>query len=256
MSSPKRLTLEMLRDRASSLHPFWMFDWDGSLVDLAPRPDAIVVPPQLLEDLRSLPRINEGRVAIISGRSLADLEHWIPLSDVWLIGNHGAEWRIGGRYGTVDLPPRVKEALSRVRSGLSELTIQFPNSALEDKAWTLSFHVRGLDHAARQSAGEAVRSIVAPHSTLSVRPADACLEIRPKHGPTKGDGVRRLLEAAPNTTPFTFGDDWTDEDAFYAANEIPMGLTVVVGLRRPTSAQYEISSPARLRSLLHDVIWL
>ncbi|MDA8205872.1 MAG: trehalose-phosphatase [Thermaerobacter sp.] len=251
MSSPELLTPDLVRRFTASHLAYWLFDWDGTLVDLAPRPDAIKVPPALLDHLRRLEKSHPGRVAVISGRSLDDLETWIPLPRLILVGNHGAEWRVEGQRRHAPQDPGAAAALDAVRTPLHDLARSLPGTALEDKGWTFSFHVRGLGAEERETCRTVIQAIVGPHPALCIRPADGCWEIRPVLGPTKGDAVKRLLSNAPaSAVPCVFGDDWTDEDAFEA---VGTGLTVVVGNRRPTRARYHLPTPRHVRALLQNL---
>src|SRR3954470_16971972 len=69
-------------------------DFDGTLVELAETPDAIRVPPALGALFDRLRSKLGGRLAIVSGRALADLERHLPRSDVVCAGSHGLELRL------------------------------------------------------------------------------------------------------------------------------------------------------------------
>lgn len=251
-SNPKLLTLETLKAALQTGSTQWVLDLDGTLVDLAPSPDAIRVPRSLLNDLDLINHLTRPPVAILSGRSLADLVAHIPLPDLTLIGNHGAEWRQNGQSWVEPLPHEATTALDRVRPLLRDVTQRFPGSHLEDKQWTLSFHVRQTEPGLWDTVHQDLARLVHDEKALELRQANACWEIRSARGPTKGDAVARLLaDAEPRTRAIVFGDDWTDEDAFQTAG--PKALTVNVGPRRPTQAAFCINTPAKTRLLLHQV---
>jgi trehalose 6-phosphate phosphatase len=248
-SNPEPLTVFTIR---SARPATWVFDWDGTLVDLAASPSAITVPPHLIEDLARLSEMYRGRVAVVSGRQLRDLASYIPLPNLTLVGNHGAEWRVDGREWVDKPPPAAVPALEAVRGALAELAVHWPQSRLEDKGWTLSFHVRGVDRLHWPFIGHTIQRIVAEVPALRLAPADACWEIRPVGGPTKGDAVQKLAALWSDPRPMAiFGDDWTDEDGFRAGGD--EAVTVVVGSRRPTHARYCLDQPSSLRALLHEI---
>lgn len=251
MLSPEPLTRPIIRGALQNPSVYWIFDFDNTLVDLAPVPDAITVPPQLLSDLDRLAQQFAGRVAIVSGRSAADLHRWLPLPHLTYIGNHGAEWIQNERPGHQPVSRAVQQDLDAVRIALHRFESLYPGSLLEDKSHSLSFHYRGVPSAERIALHKAMVAVLAGTSQVELRPALDCWEIRPRGGPTKGDAVRRLLRQTP-AYPLIFGDDLTDEDAFAAAP--PDSLTVIVGDRRPTQARFQLSSPRVLRQLLSDLI--
>lgn len=254
MSNPKPLTLEHLRGVLEKDSGYWMFDLDGTLIDLAARPDGIDVPTPLLRDLTSLMNLQGGRVALISGRALIDLKAQIPIPTLTLVGNHGGEWRLDGQEWTVDLSDQTRACMQRVRARLHTLQHRFsPQLLIEDKRISLSVHVRHLTAPEKSQCERALREIIDPRDPLELRPAEECWEIRPRFGPNKGDAVRQLLSHRTTAViPIVFGDDWTDEDAFVAAN--PNGITVIVGDRHPTQARFGLPSPAALRTLLHQIV--
>ncbi|NMP23474.1 trehalose-phosphatase [Sulfobacillus harzensis] len=247
MSSPSPLSPRLLD--GWSRQGGWVFDLDGTLLDIAPRPDAVEVPPSLLSSLSQLSNLSAGRVAIVSGRALADLVHLIPLPSIALVGNHGAERRINGHVNSVSPP---SEGLNAIRSQLNQLPTTFPGLVVEDKDWTISVHVRHVaEH--RLGACEAAIRDIASRPDLYLRAAKACWEIGPKSGASKGDAVRWLSEHwGTDIRLAIFGDDVTDEDAFHAAR--PHDLTVIIGSRRPTQAKFSLPSPDTLRRLIKTTV--
>jgi trehalose 6-phosphate phosphatase len=248
---PDTLTIQIVRQILKGPPVYWIFDLDGTLVDLAPAPDAIVVPPPLLDDLDQLAQRFGGRVAMVSGRAAADLRSWIPLNSLTYIGNHGAECIQNGQSWTTPQDPAAQAALDRVRAAASPLQSHYPGSLLEDKGQTLSFHFRQVSPLLRAPLHASLSQLVADTPLLTLRPADECWEIRPVGAPTKGDAVLKLLEENP-ARPIIFGDDWTDEDAFAAAP--PNSITVIVGARRPTQARFKLHSPRDVRALIAAVV--
>ncbi|PSR21982.1 MAG: trehalose-phosphatase [Sulfobacillus acidophilus] len=252
MWSPKQLADSDLHTMLKRDGVYWIFDLDGTLIDLADRPGRVHVPPSLLSDLTSLADLYGGRVAVVSGRALSDLKVQIPLAALTLVGNHGAEWRLQGKEWTTPLPPQTEASLQAVRPLLLQLAHRYTASLLEDKGVSLSFHVRHLSPPEKMQCEQELHRVMEPMESLQLRPGQECWEIRPRPGPNKGDAVRELLSRVQGAAwPLVFGDDWTDEDAFEAANS--HGVTVVIGDRRPTQAQFWLPQPATLRTLLHRI---
>lgn len=250
-SSPEPLTRQIVETALTKGPVYWIFDWDGTLVELAATPTDIIVPPTLLTDLGRLADISDGRVAIVSGRSAMDLQKLVPVAGLTFVGNHGVEWRQSGKHWTEPILSEVQRDLAAALDPLRRLESQYPGSILEDKQYTISFHVRQVPTEQRNAIHVLLQQVVGALPSLALREADACWEIRPVNGPTKGLAVAKLLEHdAPRA--LIFGDDWTDEDAFAAAP--PDSLTVIVGSRRPTRAHYHLDSPRLLRALLNAVV--
>lgn len=249
MSEPKPLTWAVLGAWLSShSRPYWIFDLDGTLIDLAARPSAVSVSPRLIASLERLNLLFEGRVAIISGRALADLESLLPLP-LTLVGNHGAEFRHRGARWEVPQEERVREALDDVRPPLRDLESKWRGSFLEDKGPSISFHVRGLKASEADACVLELQRLMERRTVLRLHPGQACWEIRPGQGPDKGQALEVLLASEADAQPLVFGDDVTDEDAFRAA-ALHQSLTVIVGPRRPTLAERSLGQPRDLRDLL------
>ncbi|MCY0878744.1 MAG: trehalose-phosphatase [Firmicutes bacterium] len=252
MWNPRPLLPDVLLVPGWQERSYWMFDLDGTLLDFAPSPDAVKVPSSLVSDLDTLSRLVSRRVALLSGRALSDLERLVPLPALQLAGNHGAEWRIGGRYGRALLDPTAEARWAEVRAWARELGQRYPALLVEDKGITITLHLRSLGADLKERVHDLVRRQLSVWPDVALRPAHLALELFLPALPNKGTLVRRLLEGLPSTVvPYVFGDDWTDEDSFRA---VPEGVTVVVGSRRPTAARYALEGPAALRALLHRVV--
>lgn len=249
MSNPNPLAWERLEDSESVRG--WIFDLDGTLLDIAPRPDAVQVPHTLLETLTRLMAQSGGQVAIVSGRALPDLIRLLPIPTLTLVGNHGAEARWNGQRVEFAVEGFDRQAIDRIRTPLQPLPWVFPGLQVEDKGWTVSVHVRQVADNLQEQVEQTLRKLTRD-SELYLRPAQACWEIGSRQGATKGDAVRWLRQRWPNPEPLAiFGDDVTDEDAFNAKG--PRDITVIVGSRRPTRAQYCLDSPAELRHLIGHI---
>jgi len=220
-------------------------DFDGTLVDLAPRPDAVEVTQALLARLDRLAAALPGRVAIVSGRSLAQLDAMLGSCGqrIAMAGSHGAERRVPGDAGaTSDPPPALAAAADRLAAAANDHDLVF-----ERKTFGAALHYRQrpeMEAAARQVAAE-----VAEAHALVLQHGKMMVEVRAPG--TKGEAVVALLEGAAmaGTRPLFFGDDVTDEDGFEAAAQRG-GAGVLVGPPRATAARYALADPAALLAWL------
>jgi trehalose 6-phosphate phosphatase len=220
-------------------------DFDGTLIELAERPDAIRVPPQLAATLDRLRQRLGGRLAIVSGRALADLERYVPASDIVFCGSHGLELRLAdGSRLPLDLPPGLENVRERVRRFARERD----GLLSEDKPAGIALHYRQAPEQA-----EAVADFVeglARDEELVVQHGNMVVELRPE-GADKGDAIRHLMREAPfrGARPIFVGDDLTDEHGFAAVADLK-GAGILVGAERETAAQYRLPSVAAVADWL------
>lgn len=71
-------------------------DFDGTLTEIAPRPDAVQVEPGLVEDLERLRARLDGALAIVTGRPVTVIDGFLTPSRLDAAGLHGVERRVGG----------------------------------------------------------------------------------------------------------------------------------------------------------------
>jgi trehalose 6-phosphate phosphatase len=227
-------------------------DIDGTLLDLAPAPDEVIVPAGLPQRLGSLSNRLSGAVALISGRSLESIDDLFP-GGRDAAGTHGAEWR---RSGLVEIAgARWPAELTRWVKGESR---HLSGLLLEEKPCSLAFHF-----AANPTIESGVRTLALTAAALSPFPLKLVggknvFELVPA-GIDKGQAIERFLGIPPyaGRIPVFIGDDLTDEDGFRTINRLG-GLSAHVGCR-DTAARYRLDSPeevrhwlARLDSLIGD----
>jgi trehalose 6-phosphate phosphatase len=229
MASPLPPPLDLLEDAALFL------DFDGTLVELADTPDTIEVPAGLAPMLERLRRRLEGRLAIVSGRSLADLERHLPLHGIAFSGSHGLELRLAD--GT-SLPVSVPIGLDDVRARVEAFAAATPGLLVEEKPAGIALHYRKAPGAAEAAADLFER--VAAETGLELLRGKMVVELRAP-GAHKGAALNRLMREPPfaGARPLFVGDDLTDEDAFEAAAALG-GAGILVGQPRPTAAQWRL----------------
>ena len=223
-------------------------DVDGTLLDIACHPDDVHVDPRLHDDLARLHANLGGALALLSGRTLSQLDALFDWNHRVAAGLHGAELRMpdGSERITGDAA-----AFTQVRSHAAHLVAATQDVMLEDKRLALALHYRHAP-AARDAAERIAQTLlhdVGDHYAL--QRGDHVFELKPA-GVDKGRALAALMRDAPfrGRTPWMLGDDLTDEDAFRHVNANG-GISVIVGARRPTDARYALEDPAAVRAWLH-----
>jgi trehalose 6-phosphate phosphatase len=214
-----------------------LLDIDGTLLDLAPTPREVWVPPGLARTLNGLLEKTAGALALVSGRSLNDIDLIFAPEQFPAVGGHGAEMRISGDSESVatHAPPMDKE-LKRRLAAIARLS---PGILLEDKGYSLALHYRLAPHA-EKAIYEAVSLIRAdlPNAPIEVLPGKCVYEI--KHsGFNKATGVLELMAHEPfrGRRPIFIGDDVTDESVFALMPDLG-GLAFSVGRRAKGVAEH------------------
>lgn len=219
-------------------------DLDGTLIDIAPRPDAVLVPDDLILLLGRLGQRLNGAVAVVSGRPLADLTRLLPNCPVPLVAEHGAVFEMPACYAAT---PLRRYAVPEPMAALVREKIEgMEGVLLEQKQSCLTVHFRlAPEREAR------VRSILEEAVTrwpgFRITGAKMALEVRPR-GLDKGSAVRQLMRCPPfqGRTPIFIGDDITDEDGIRAS--LLMGGK---GLRVPADFG---GGPAAVRTWLWELV--
>jgi trehalose 6-phosphate phosphatase len=229
-----------------------LLDIDGTLLDLMPTPREVWVPPGLSKTLNRLLRRTNGALALVSGRSINDID-LIFAPDVFpAVGGHGAEMRleIDSESVAAHAPPMDKE-LKRRLAAIAKLS---PGILLEDKGYSLALHYRLAPHAEKAiyAAVSLIRADL-PNAPIEVLPGKCVCEI--KHsGFTKASGVRELMTREPfrGRRPFFIGDDVTDETVFAIMPDFD-GLAFSVG-RRARGVAGHFDSPDDVREFLTHLL--
>jgi trehalose 6-phosphate phosphatase len=230
----------------------FLLDIDGTLLDLAPTPREVWVPPGLAETLSRLRDKTSGALALVSGRSLNDIDLIFAPEQFPAVGGHGAEMRISTDNEAVatHAPPMDKE-LKRRLAAIARLS---PGILLEDKGYSLALHYRLAPHA-EKAIYEAVSLIRAdlPNAPIEVLPGKCVCEIK-QSGFDKATGVRELMAHEPfrGRHPIFIGDDVTDESVFAIMPDLG-GLAFSVG-RRAQGVADHFDEPRDVRAWLARLI--
>lgn len=184
-------------------------DFDGTLVEIAERPDAVIVPTELPPLLERLSAHLGGAVAVISGRPLAELDHFLPIP-IAKAGSHGAVLRPLPQ-GPLEEPALPSPpAAWRVR--LAALAESFPGAFIEDKQHGFVLHYRQAPEAGPVSRTLLESLVAEAPDSFALLPARMAWEVTPR-GVSKGTAVTSLMARKPfaGRVPVFVGDDVTDE---------------------------------------------
>jgi trehalose 6-phosphate phosphatase len=224
-------------------------DVDGTLLEIAARPQAVSVPDDLRARLRALYLASGGAVALVSGRAITALDALFAPLALPSAGLHGFERRgASGDYRR--RPPPSAAALAAARAAMTQLAGEHPGLLVEDKQFALALHYRDAPRA-EEAAVSAMRELAARLGTeLELQRGKMVLELRPV-GASKADAVAAFLGEAPfaGRRPIFIGDDLTDEPAFEFVNRSE-GLSVVVGAARPSAARAQLPDVTAVRDWL------
>jgi trehalose 6-phosphate phosphatase len=229
-------------------------DYDGTLVEIAPRPELAIPSSDLLQILARLTLIpGVVAVVVVSGRPLLDLMELLPIDGLNLVGSHGGEGRIGGKAWT--LPAAFPNPVEQ-----SELHQQLLDRLADLKGWWLEHKPLGFAVHYRQATPDEEARLLAVlgpwleevaqvggHQVLSGKKV---VEIMPQ-GIDKGATIQDILQLPGYVDgfPLYLGDDVTDESAFLVLQG--RGLTVKVGGRQgATAATHSLANPAEVRLFL------
>lgn len=229
-----------------------LLDIDGTLLDLAPTPREVWVPPDLSTTLNRLLARTSGALALVSGRSLNDIDLIFAPEQFPAVGGHGAEMRISADSEAVatHAPPMDKE-LKRRLAAIAKLS---PGILLEDKGYSLALHYRLAPHAEKAiyAAVSLIRADL-PNAPIEVLPGKCVCEI--KHsGFNKATGVVELMTHEPfrGRRPIFIGDDVTDEAVFGIMPDLG-GLAFSVG-RRAKGVADHFDEPRDVRNWLAHLL--
>lgn len=210
-------------------------DLDGTLAPIAARPQDVRPDPRRTDLLERLALALDGRLAVITGRTLEDADRILEGRAPAIAAVHGLIRRDAEGTMHVHAPhPRLAEAAEAFR----RFATRDSGLLVEEKGLSVALHFRLARQCA--DAARACARRLAAETGLTLQNGDMVEELRTP-GPTKADSVRAFMAEAPfaGATPVFMGDDVTDEDGFAAAREFG-GAGILVGGPRPTGAKYRL----------------
>lgn len=220
-------------------------DFDGTLVELTSRPDAVKAGADLLSLLVNLQKKLDGRIAVLSGRPVDDVSRLLSPMQLPIGGSHGLERMLPGGGCISPLRP---VGMDQIVSGLRQLEVDYPGVYIEEKPAGVAIHYRlapDAKSACQEGAAQAATEIgmVLQHGKEVVELKPACAD--------KGSALQSFMVEPPfsGTRPIFVGDDLTDEHGFVAVRELG-GEGVLVGPERPTAATYRLEDVRAVRGWL------
>ncbi len=224
-------------------------DFDGTLVEIAERPEGIELGADLSNLLAELEDTLGGALAVVTGRAIEQFDAFLNGAVKVVAGHHGHELRTpDGTIRQQDIP---REALDRIRRELETFVTTHPGLLLEVKGRSLALHFRQMPEL-EDACDKISRRLAARFGKeLFVLDGKMVREIRAA-GHDKGDAVASLMTLAPfsGRSPVYAGDDTTDEDAFAVVNKMG-GVTIKVGNGK-TCARHRVPSVNALRHWLGE----
>lgn len=224
-------------------------DVDGTLLDIADRPSEVITPVGLVDALARTERKLDGALALISGRSIEDLDRLFAPLRLRASGVHGAEARFDPGAPAV-LSPGAIELPASLWAALTEAVRPFSGAFAENKRFSFTVHYR-LAPEAEEALREAVMRLVvsAPRTPIEVMNAHCAIELKAP-GYDKGRVITKFLSDRlfAGRTPIFVGDDTTDEPGF-AVVSAHGGFAYSVGQRRP-GVLGAFERPAQVRDWL------
>jgi trehalose 6-phosphate phosphatase len=223
-------------------------DFDGTLSPIAPQPEAARPHPRAIGALVALAALPDTHVAVVSGRSLADLDAVADLPDeIERIGSHGLEPSSGVSFG---LDARAHLRLRRLTAEIESLVAATPGSRVEHKPFSVAFHYRNADPARAERALAWIDEAVERRPGLWRKPGHMVVEVLVLPA-SKSWAIDMLRNRHPDSAVFYAGDDVTDEDIFADLRPGDVGCKVGPGA---TTAAHRVDDPDAVIAILARLV--
>ena len=255
------LNLDELKPLVAGRDPILvLLDFDGTLSEIAPRPEQATLCPGNRMLLYQLADRSDFVVGVISGRSLQDVEARVSVPGLVYAGNHGLEIRGLGldyRHPDADAASRT---IAQASHDLELRLAGVPGAFVENKTYTLTTHFRQTPpnyHDQVVSVFDDITYPLVQSGSCHVTDAKMALELRPAIDWNKGRAVTLIRSRlSPESFPVYIGDDATDEDAFGAVSSAG-GIGIYVGAPgASTCANWRLESPAEVSAALVELVTL
>jgi trehalose-phosphatase len=229
-------------------------DYDGTLAQIAPRPELATLPEPTRAVLRRLAA--QGPVALLSGRGREDVAALVGLDELTYAGSHGFD--IAGPTLRREVGEGIPERIETAAAQLSARLAGIDGVLVEPKRFAVAVHFRLADEADLPRIEEAVDAVSSAIPDLRKVPGKKIFELRPDLDWDKGHALLWLLDvlhAGTDTVPLYLGDDVTDEDAFRVIQERGIGI-LVAEEPRATAAAYSLRDTDEVLAFLERLAGL
>jgi trehalose 6-phosphate phosphatase len=251
-----RRMMQVAHDAATQAVPLperpWslFLDVDGTLLELAHAPGAVIVDHALLTLLAKLRDASGGALALVSGRTITDLDHLFGVLKLPIAGLHGCERR--DSHGQLHIAPVVRDQLTALRLGMQDLVARHEGLMLEDKGAGLALHFHGarqLEHFLRAQVALMAAPLVPEFTLLD---GHAVIEVKPA-AHSKDSAVTAFMKEPPfaGRLPIFIGDDQTDYGGFAAVRRYH-GIPIAVGPR--VKAEWWLPGPRDVHGWLEQLV--
>ena len=221
-------------------------DFDGTLVDIAETPTGIAIPDDLSDLLAALSERLDGALALVSGRSVAMIEDFVPAYSGDIAGGHGAERRESGRLHQHAFAG--SRALAEITTSVQDFASRHDGLIAEEKPTGVVLHYRRAPQL-EEAALAHMHSLAAAHDGIELHRAKMAAELRPDDT-GKDRAVSEMMARQPyaDRRAVFFGDDATDEPAMRFC-VVHGGTACKIG-DGESAAPLRIGSPPELRAAL------
>jgi len=260
----KKLTDQVISRIAAESCLFLFLDYDGTLTPIASGPSKAKLGGLVRQLLRELKTARGVKVAIVSGRSLANLKQYVRIPGLIYAGNHGFEVQGHGISYVHPAALALEHSFRRMTRQLKKALVSFRGILIEHKTFSISVHYRHVRlpdriQAAKKILLEKLKSL--RHTPVVLADGKKVWEIRPTAEWHKGETVSWLLRRVglmekKDYFPVYVGDDVTDEDAFRAIRKKGVGIKVISGKKGSSRARYFVRSTTEAVRFLRKIIFL
>lgn len=223
-------------------------DLDGTLAPFAARPEGVGPDARRNDRLRRLADRLDGRLAVVSGRGIDDLDRILDGAVAALAGIHGLQRRSGGKV----MVATPHDNLDAVVRELHAVAAGHPGMQVELKPLSAALHYRGAPQA--EAEVRVFADALAGRTGLKPQHGSMVIEFLTP-GSDKGQAISAFMDEPPfaGTVPIFAGDDLTDEDGFKAAAELG-GIGILVGPPRPTFAAFRLENETAVHAWLEQAL--
>ena len=226
-----------------------VFDFDGTLAPIVPQPERAQITLGVKRRLHILARLTP--VAIITGRSLADLTKRLEFEPEYVVGNHGLEGIPGWENNNASYEALCSDWEKTITAALADKTRFDPGIRVENKKYSLAVHYRFVRDP--QKTEEQLMALFGSLSPAARVITGKCVfNLLPPNAAGKGAALEQLMKMSEAPAAIYVGDDTTDEDAF--SLHYSNLATVRVGWKTGSAAKFYLSQRGEIVLLLDELI--